>query len=101
MINVQPAHTFMYAGARMNIYHVNKGEGLSKHEHIFSHGTFCMAGSMIVRKENLEMVIDKNTAPLNLIAKQWHELEAAEDNTVFCNIFAEEFMKAANSTIIY
>lgn len=88
----------MYSGARMNIYHANKGEGLAKHEHIYAHGTFCMAGSVIVRKAGLQMVIDKTTTPLNLVAGEWHELEAAEDGTVFCNVFAEEFMNMQGAT---
>jgi hypothetical protein len=28
-----------------------------------------------------------------LVAGEWHEIEALEDNTVFENIFAQEFMQ--------
>lgn len=86
---INPAHSFVYDGAQLNVYHANKGEGLPRHEHIYSHATFCCAGSLIVRKEGKELVIDKNTQPLNLVANEWHELEAAEDGTVFINVFAE------------
>jgi len=86
---ITPAHSFVYDGARMNIFHVNKGEGLPKHEHNFAHATFCMSGSCYIRKENKEIIADKFTQPVNLVANEWHEIEAAEDGTVFCNVFAE------------
>jgi quercetin dioxygenase-like cupin family protein len=86
---VTPAHSFTYDGAQINIYHANKGEGLPKHEHTFSHATYCSAGSCLVRKENKQVVIDKMSQPANLLANEWHEIEALEDNTVFMNVFAE------------
>ena len=86
---ITPAHSFVYDGARMNIFHVNKGEGLPKHEHNFAHATFCMSGSCYIRKENKEIIADKFTQPVNLVANEWHEIEAAEDGSVFCNVFAE------------
>lgn len=89
MIEIAPKHRFTYDGAQMNIYHADKGQGLPKHEHTYSHATFCMAGSCYIRKEGKEFLIDKNTQPLNLIANEWHEIEAIEDGTVFCNVFAE------------
>jgi hypothetical protein len=89
VIRIEPAHSFVYDGARMNIFHASKGEGLPKHDHNFAHGTVCMSGSCMVRKEGKEVVIDKFTQPLNLVANEWHEIEALEDNTVFCNVFAE------------
>jgi hypothetical protein len=48
-----------------------------------------MAGSCAVRKEGKEVVMTKETQPYNLVAGEWHEIEALEDNTVFCNMFAE------------
>jgi quercetin dioxygenase-like cupin family protein len=81
-------HMFNYAGATYNIYHASKGEGLNKHEHTFNHATICHAGSCMIRKENLEKVIDKNSGAFDLKANEWHEIEALEDNTVFVNIFA-------------
>lgn len=84
-----PAHSFIYDGATLNIFHVNKGEGLQKHQHTFSHATLCCAGSCYVRKEGKEVVITKESQPLNLVANEWHEIEAAEDGTVFINVFAE------------
>ena len=89
VIRVSPAHSFVYDGARMNIFHVNKGEGLPKHDHAFAHATVCMAGSCYVRKEVKEMIMNKETQPINLVAYEWHEIEAAEDGTVFVNVFAE------------
>ena len=92
VVNIPPKHSFVYDGVRMNIYHANKGEGLAKHDHLFSHATFCMSGACYVRKEGKELYVTKETQPLNLVAHEWHEIEAAEDGTVFCNVFAEEHM---------
>lgn len=101
IISIPPEHSFMYDGARMNIFHVDKGQGLPKHEHTFSHATFCMSGSCFVRKENKELIMNKHTQPINLVAYEWHEIEACEDNTVFCNVFAEEFMGKTELTKTY
>ena len=94
-IAIAPAHSFSYEGARMNIYHANKGEGLPKHDHIYSHATFCMSGSCAIRKEGKEVIVDKNTQPINLVAHEWHEIEALEDDTVFCNVFSEAHNQAS------
>ena len=86
---INPAHSFVYDGAQLNIYHANKGEGLPRHEHAYAHATTCCNGSLIVRKEGIEKVLTKESKPVNLVANEWHELEAAEDNTVFVNVFSE------------
>jgi quercetin dioxygenase-like cupin family protein len=89
MINVMPRHDFTYDGATVRVYHADKGEGIPRHEHSYSHVTFCSAGSCAVRKEGKQVVMDKNTQPINLIGAEWHEIEALEDGTVFINVFAE------------
>jgi hypothetical protein len=86
---IAPAHQVTYDGANLNVYHANKGEGLQKHEHTYSHLTMCHAGSCVIRKEGIEKIIDKNTQPINLKAAEWHEIEALEDGTVFVNVFSE------------
>lgn len=86
---VNPKHQVTYDGATLNVFHANKGEGLQRHEHIYSHLTICHAGSCVIRKEGIEKIIDKNTQPINLKAAEWHEIEALEDGTVFVNVFAE------------
>jgi quercetin dioxygenase-like cupin family protein len=86
---ISPAHSFTYDGAQINIYHANKGEGLPRHEHAYSHATYCSSGSCVVRKEGKEVVINKFSQPSNLVGIEWHEIEALEDNTVFMNVFAE------------
>ena len=78
----------------MIIYHVDKGQGLPKHDHTYSHATFCMSGSCVVRKENKEVVVNKYTQPINLVANEWHEIETLEDGTVFCNVFSEKYNQA-------
>jgi quercetin dioxygenase-like cupin family protein len=89
MIAVGPRHSFNYDGAEIVVYHANRGEGLPKHDHKYSHATMCNAGSCIVRKENVELVMTKETQPVDLKAAEWHEIEALEDGTVFVNIFSE------------
>jgi quercetin dioxygenase-like cupin family protein len=91
-VAIQPAHSFTYDGAVMNIYHANKGEGLPRHEHAYAHATFCSAGSCVIRKEGKEVIFTKQTQPANLLAGEWHEIEALEDETVFVNVFAESKM---------
>ena len=87
--NIAPAHSFIYASAQVNVYHADKGEGLPKHEHIYSHATVCHSGKCLVSLDGRSYVIDKNSQPLNLPANEWHEIKALEDNTVFVNIFEE------------
>jgi len=41
-----------------------------------------------VQKENRELVMTKNTQPVNLLANEWHDIEALEDETIFVNVFA-------------
>lgn len=89
MKSVVPKAVVTYDGATLNVYHANKGEGLPRHEHRYSHLTMCHAGSCIVRKESRELVMTKDTQPVNLLANEWHEIEALEDGTVFVNVFAE------------
>lgn len=73
----------------VNVFHPNKGEGLPKHEHAYSHLTICCAGSIVVRKEGIEHIMTKDSQPVNLKPNEWHEIEALEDGTVFINVFAE------------
>jgi quercetin dioxygenase-like cupin family protein len=73
----------------LNVFHTDKGEGIPKHSHAHSHVTMCHAGSIIVRKENRSLTMTKDTQPVNLVAGEWHEIEALEDGTVFVNMFAE------------
>lgn len=86
---IQPVHQVIYDGAHLNVFHANKGQGLPKHEHAYSHLTMVHSGSLVARKEGKELVITKDTQPVNLVANEWHELEALEDGTVFVNVFAE------------
>jgi quercetin dioxygenase-like cupin family protein len=83
------SHSFTYDSAQINVYLANKGEGLPRHQHIYSHATICHNGSCLVILEGRNYTIDKNSQPLNLPANEWHEIEALEDDTVFVNIFAE------------
>lgn len=84
-----PAISVNYDGTLLNIYHVNKGEGLPQHVHTYSHATMCFAGSCAVYKQGKQKILTKDDAPVNLVAGEWHEIEALEDGTIFCNMFAE------------
>ena len=88
MISVAPRFVVSQNNTTMNVYHANAGEGLPRHEHMFSHLTFCHAGSCRVSNERRSIVMTKDTQPINLVAGEWHELEALEDGTVFVNVFA-------------
>lgn len=89
MITVNPRFSVVQDGTTLNIYHANKGEGLPRHEHLYSHLTMCFAGSCAVRKEGKEVIVTKDTQPINLVGSEWHEIEALEDGTCFVNVFAE------------
>lgn len=89
MNNVNPKFVVQHNSTTLQIYHANKGEGLVKHTHDFSHLTMCHSGSCVVRKEGKELVMNKDTQPVNLVSHEWHEIEAIEDGTVFVNVFAD------------
>ena len=89
MIMANIKHQFTYDGCQINVYHVNKNEGLPKHQHQYAHATICHNGSCLVTLEGRRYTINKDSTPLNLPPYEWHEIEALEDNTVFVNIFAE------------
>jgi quercetin dioxygenase-like cupin family protein len=86
---ISPRFTVTQDGTTLNVYHASKGEGLPKHSHIYSHLTLCHAGSCLITKENKSLTMTKNTQPVNLVAAEWHEIEALEDGTVFVNVFSE------------
>ena len=90
MIGITPRTSFLYDGTWLNIHYADKGEGLPRHQHNFSHGTVCTAGSCVVRKEGKELILTKMSEPLNLVHGEWHEIEALEDDTVFINVFAAD-----------
>lgn len=89
MIGIVARFDIVQDGTTLRVYHANKGEMLPRHTHPYSHLTMCHAGKCVVRKEGRELVMDKNTQPVNLVGNEWHEIEALEDGTVFVNVFAE------------
>jgi quercetin dioxygenase-like cupin family protein len=93
VIGVQPVHAFEYDGTQVNIFHPDKGQGIPRHDHPYSHATVVYAGRLLCTKENFRLEMTKETQPIVLKAGEWHELEAMEDGTVFSNIFAAEFMR--------
>ena len=89
ILPVAPQHVVTQDGIVLNVFHSRKGEGLPRHSHAYSHLTMCHAGSIVVRNERRSLVMTKDTQPVNLVAGEWHEIEALEDGTVFVNVFAE------------
>lgn len=89
ILNVVPQHIVTLEGIVLNVFHSCRGEGLPKHSHAYSHLTMCHAGSIVVRKEGKELIMTKDTQPVNLTAGDWHEIETLEDGTVFVNVFSE------------
>ena len=89
MITAAPKHMFTYDGASINVFHVDTGEGLPRHSHIYAHATMCNAGSCLVSLEGRSYTMTKDSKPLNLPAGEWHEIKALEDGTVFVNVFSE------------
>ena len=87
--SLAPKHSVTYDGTNVYVYHANKGQGLPRHIHMYAHLTMCHAGSCVIRKEGKEYIFTKDTQPANLVANEWHEIEALEDGTVFCNVFSE------------
>lgn len=86
MKRINPLHSFEFRDTITTVYSGKEGEGLPKHEHDVAHITFVTTGKTIVRKENAQLVMTPDTQPVLLTAKEWHEIEILEDNTVFVNI---------------
>lgn len=93
--DVLPSHSFSYGNTTFNVMNVNKGEGISKHEHTFNHIIICLKGSCKITKENIMKTIDKNSGAINLKENEWHEIEANEDDTVFVNIMPNPNLQGA------
>lgn len=87
VVAVDPVFATSYGGVWISTYHAGKGQGLPQHSHAYEHLTQCHAGRCAIRKEGRELVITKNSSPINLTAEEWHEIEALEDGTVFVNTF--------------
>lgn len=84
-----PRFAFTVNGCTINTFHVNKaGEGHPKHEHRYDHVTQVHTGRLLVTTPNVQFEMTKDTKPIVFPANEWHELEALEDGTVFCNVFA-------------
>lgn len=88
--DVPPAHYYTFAGANVKVYHANKGQGLPRHEHTYSHVTACHSGRLLIRKESVSLEMTKETQPVVLKENEWHEIEALEDGTVICNVMPQE-----------
>lgn len=88
MIAITPKFSVTQNSTTLNIYHAELGQGLPKHSHTYSHLTICTAGRCLVRKEGRQLEMTRDTQPVNLVANEWHEIEALEPGTVFINVFA-------------
>ena len=70
----------------LGMFYVNKGDGIQRHLHQTDHSMLCASGSCIVRFDDHELVMDKNSEMILFPANVWHEIEALEDNTIFINV---------------
>jgi quercetin dioxygenase-like cupin family protein len=86
---IKPKFTVTHNSTELHIFHANTGEGLPRHQHQYNHLTMVHDGSIAIRKEGKEVIRTKDNQPVNLVANEWHEIEALEDGTVFVNVFAE------------
>lgn len=84
-----PLYDIAQDGYAVKVFHASKGYGLPRHQHENPHLTLCTSGSCVIRKEGRELTITKDSRPVNLVANEWHEIEALEDGTVFLNVYAE------------
>jgi len=85
---IAPKHAFVLDATVLNVFHADKGDGLPRHSHTYAHIVMCNAGAIVIRKEHKTLHLTKNVQPVNLVADEWHEIEAVDDGTVFVNIFA-------------
>lgn len=85
-VQTEIKHSFDFEGVQFRVFHCNKGEGIPRHEHYYQHATMVHAGSVRVTKENVDVVLTKDSNPVILKENEWHELEALEDGTVFMNV---------------
>lgn len=84
-----PRFAFIVDGCTINTFHIEKaGEGHPKHEHDYDHVTQVHVGRLLVTMAHTTFEMTKDTKPIRFPANEWHELEALEDGTIFCNVFA-------------
>ena len=84
---IMPDRSLNHNGSTINVYKADKGQGLPQHNHDYSHITICREGSCIVRREGESDIVLTKNKQVNLVAYNWHEIEALEDGTVFVNMF--------------
>lgn len=83
---IESCQSFTFSRVTTFTYVANAGEGIPKHDHTYPHLTVCLQGAIVVRKEGKEVTIRPKDGAIYLPEKQWHEIEAVEDNTIFQNI---------------
>jgi hypothetical protein len=91
-VTKQPKFVVEHNETGVSIYHADKGEGIPRHEHEHPHLIACLNGSCVIRKENIEKIIDNESKPIKLVELEWHEIEALENGTVFISIYATELI---------
>jgi len=90
VVDIEPKYICAWHGVNFFVYHANKGEGHSKHEHEYAHAVCCFQGKIKISKENISVVLTPDNEPLRLKEKEWHEIEAIEDGTIFQNIHSDD-----------
>jgi quercetin dioxygenase-like cupin family protein len=82
-------HGMVYDGTTVNVYNANKGEGIPKHKHTYSHAVMCVIGSCKLTQEGNSVISTKDSEPVDLLGGKYHKIEALEDGTVFLTVFNE------------
>ena len=97
--SIKALHTYMVNNCTLVFYFGNTNQGLIKHEHEYSHVTYCSSGSILVRLEDQSFIMNSSTRPVVLLENKWHEIEILEPNTAFVNVFKNTALDNPNTTI--
>ena len=89
--SVNPMHTIIFNDTVIETYHLTAGQGITRTASKYDIGVICHSGKISVRKENIGVEMDKNSQPVILSAKEWHQIEVLEPGTVFDNITKREY----------
>lgn len=88
--NIDAKYITTWENVNLFVYHANKGEGHDKHEHEYAHAVACFQGKIKISKEDISIILTPDNEPIRLREKEWHEIEAIEDGTIFMNIHTKD-----------
>lgn len=80
-------HAFTALGQSFVRYSCARGEGLPRHQHDVDHLTIVAAGRIVATTDERRIECTASDPPILFRAGRAHAVEAAEDGTVFINVF--------------